>query len=90
MKSLQKKYKKEPIQVLNCEFEICEDNKLFYSFLEKKHNTLYNLIGFWREIYDPIDKRYKDNFYSYSHHVDEDNYKLFKKYPYAVLRKYKE
>jgi len=62
--------------------------KLFYNLYDSNSGFLKstNLIGFNQESFDPPGDIFKNNFCRYYHFTNGDNFKLYKKYPYCVLK----
>jgi hypothetical protein len=57
------------------------------NFYNKHEFTINcNRIGFYAEFYSPKDKDYRANLYNYDHYVNDENSKLYKKYPYNVKK----
>ena len=82
MKKLQKKYNKRLVQESRCGITLFNNKHEIYIW--------DNCIGFKFEVYRITEKEYKDNFCNYTHHVNIENHKLFKKYPDISKEFYKQ
>jgi len=79
MKNLKIKYKKVKLQKLECGIQLSEN----------KPEVIidWNKIGFGYEYYDPKETDYVNNFCNYSHLAEENNKKLYRKYPIGVIKR---